>query len=151
SSEEPVMIAVSGTGRGIASIRELYRQAAEVARAKRGQGRTGLFYFCGDYKGQVNYEALKAKLDQLFAAVLAGDETNIGASVKEFIASFVCRVPDIEAAKAYVVNLECLICERIAELGGDPNTLMGTVQEKCGLLGEQADYCRLERYVEQLC
>lgn len=150
-SRKPVTVAVSNKGRGIASIRELYRQADEVVRTKRGQGRSGLFYFCGEYKGQAKHEVHKEKFDQMFAAIAAGNVELIVVSAKEFIASFACRLSDIEIAKAYVVNLEWMICERIAEFGGDPDTVMEELQKQHGELGELADYFLMEQYVQELC
>lgn len=151
SAGEPVLVAISGKGCGIGSIRELYRQAAQVVQVKRGQGRDGLFYFCGDYQGATKFEAHKEKLDQLLDAVMTGHVENIDSCAREFIASFACRVPDIELTKAYVVNLEWIIFERIAELGGDPDKLMEELQNGYGFLGELADYSMIERYVLQLC
>lgn len=148
---ESVTVAVSDKGCGIGSIRELYRQADEVVRGKRSQGRKGLFYFCGDHKGQARHEVHKEKFDQMFAAFAAGISELIDASVKEFVTSFACRLSDIEIAKAYVVNLEWMICERIAELGGNPDTVMEELQKQHGALGELADYFVMEQYVQQLC
>ncbi|MNJ42463.1 putative response regulatory protein [compost metagenome] len=150
-SGQPVTVAVSGKSSGIDKIRELYRQADEVLRAKRGQGRNGLFYFCGDHQGQTRHEAHKEKFDQLFDAITGGELESIEACVKEFIASFACRLSEIETAKSYVVNLEWMLCERVAELGGDPDMLMAELQTEHGALGELADYFLMEQYVRQLC
>lgn len=150
-SGQPVTVAVSGKSSGIHTIRELHRQADEVLRTKRSQGRNGLFYFCGDYQGQVRHEAQKEKFDRLFDAITGAEMEPIEACVKEFIASFACRVSEIETAKSYVVNLEWMLCERIAELGGDPDTLMAELHTEHGGLGELADYFLLEQYVRQLC
>ncbi|AZK45720.1 response regulator [Paenibacillus lentus] len=150
-AEHPITVAVSGKGRGIITIRELYRQADEVLRAKRSQGRCGLFYFCGERQRQSTHEAHKEKLDQLFNAITGEGLMSIEECVKEFIASFAGRVSEIEAAKSHVVNLEWMLCERISELGGDPDRLMSELQLEHGGLGELADYCLIGRYVQQLC
>ncbi|MNJ39516.1 Bifunctional transcriptional activator/DNA repair enzyme AdaA [compost metagenome] len=96
-------------------------------------------------------EEHKDKLNLLFDRVAAGDMEKIDVYVKEFLASYGGNLPDIELIKAYVANLELMICQLISEMNGDPDTLMKGLQLEHGTLGSMADYSLIERYVHQLC
>ncbi|WP_019637499.1 response regulator transcription factor [Paenibacillus fonticola] len=149
-AEQPVLIAVSSQMGGIRSISKLYRQAAEIISAKQGQGRSGVFYYCGYPAAGTREVQHREKFDVLFNRVAEGNAENIRASVQEFFASFASHPYRIETARAYVVNLELMICQRIAEMNGEPDTLMKKLQQAYGSLGDIADYVTMKNYVLHL-
>ncbi|MCM3703529.1 response regulator [Paenibacillus macerans] len=150
--KEQALVTVSGIGKGIGSIRELYLQALDLNRAKRSQGKTGLFFHGGPAAATTRQDATyKGRLRHLPGLVEAGEPEMIGSAIEEAFAALTCGQADIAAVQADAANLELTLCRQMASFHGDPDGFMKRMQTECGSLGGMADYAALKRYVHRLC
>ncbi|MGG6313622.1 response regulator transcription factor [Paenibacillus macerans] len=147
---EPVIVAVSEAGKGIRSIRELYLQTLDISRAKRGQGKTGLFLHCPHPQPVKTDDVFKEKFKRLLGEVLEGSPGKLEALVEETFGFFACCHADVEAIRAFTANMELTLCRNIAKLNGDADAFMVRMQEACGNLGGMNDYLALKHYSQRL-
>lgn len=149
--KQPALVTVSGIGKGIGSIRELYLQAFDLNRAKRSQGKTGMFFHGSSAFATRQDAAYKGRLCHLPELVESGKPETIGSEIEEAFAALTCSQAEIEAVQADAANLELTLCRQMAGFHGDPDGFMKRMQAECGSLGGMADYTALKRYVHRLC
>ncbi|MEK4038724.1 response regulator [Paenibacillus sp. FSL F4-0122] len=149
-SPEPVFLALSSRMVGVSSIREIYRQALEVWKRKTHQQKRGVFYY-SELRNLKKEEPHEDHFRQLLHKVQTNDTEQIQPCVKEAFTAFVENLLTLEVVKAKVAHLELTICRIIAQMNGDPDTIMIKLQQEYGNLGELSDYFILSRYVQSLC
>lgn len=147
----PATVCVSQQSEGIRSFREAYVQAAEISQIKQAQGKSGLFFYCGnvfaDKRRQLQSDRFKPLLDK----VRSQSPEEISANVKEIFSCFAADVLDIENIKAQVADLELSLCRSVQEMRGQPDACLENFSEGYGSLGEIHDFSRLQTYVEGMC
>ncbi|MCH1642009.1 helix-turn-helix domain-containing protein [Paenibacillus timonensis] len=149
--ESPVIIAVSGAGKGIRSIRELYLQTLETVKAKREQGKTGLFLPCHYPQSSKAEDLLKGKFEQLLDAVLEGEPDAAEAAVDEVFGTLACSQTGVEALRAFAANMELTLCRKIKKAGGDPDAFMVRMQADAGGPNGLSGYPALKHQLLRLC
>lgn len=149
--KQRVLVTVSGIAKGMGAIRELYLQALDLNRAKRSQGKTGLFFHNGPASATWQDAAYKGWFRRLPELVEAGAPEMIDSAIEEAFAALTCGQADIEALQADAANLELTLCRQMAGFHGDPDGFMKRMQAEYGSLGGIADYAALKRYVRRLC
>lgn len=147
---EQALLAVSNKMVGVCSIREIYMQALEVWKQKMHQQKRGIFVCC-EHRGIKKNEQLEDNFKQLLDKVEACNTEEIPSCVKKTFGSFADCLLTTETIQAKVAHLELSVCSLIAQMNGDPDTIMSKLQEEYGNLGELSEYCVLSRYVESLC
>lgn len=149
--ERPAVIAVSDAGKGIRSIRELYQQTLETVKAKREQGKTGLFFPCRPPQPRNTEDVFKGKCELLLDVVLQGNPEAVEAAVEETFGFFACSRPGLESVRAFADNLELTLCRKIKKAGGDADAFMIRMQAYAANSGGMGDYPALKRYLHKLC
>ncbi|KGE19108.1 response regulator [Paenibacillus wynnii] len=150
-SREPALLAISERRIGVQGIRGIYLQSLEVWKQKCNQQKSGIFYYSEIPKTKKNDDLHEEKFKQLLDKVIAHDTERIDSCVKEVFASFADNLLTNEVVQIDVAHLELTLCRLIAEINGEPNRIMNTLQVEVGNLGDQNDYIRLSRYVSRLC
>lgn len=146
------IVAVSGRSQGIRSVRELYLQAKELCKAKRCEGKAGLFYFRDRNTASPRQDALlNEKLGCLLDCTVDGDTAKLDSALDEVFDALLGRRIGLAAAKAHVADLEFRLCRVVLEMEGAPDAYMQRVQGNCGRLSEVRDYPALKRYIHGLC
>lgn len=90
-------------------------------------------------------------LERLLEKVKANDTAGIEPSIRELFSSFAEQLLTVEAVQAQVAHLEMTLCRLLAEMNGDPATLMNELQKEYGELGSLGDYFMLGKYADGLC
>lgn len=148
---QPVIVTASGPAKGIRSIRELYLQALDISKAKRDQGKSGLF-LPGDHPQPAKTEGgFRAQFNLLLDGVTAEDPDGLAVIVQDTFAAFACGQAGIDVIRAFAANLELILCRKIAKLGGNADVFMIRMQEDCGNLSSMSDYRTLQCYLHRLC
>lgn len=148
-SQKPVIVAVSSRMTGVRSIREIYLQALDLWKRKTHQQKRGVFYY--SELGRIKKEELPvADFKQLLDKVKDNDVQQIQSCVTKGFASFVENRLTIEVVQVKVAHFELTLCRLIAQMNGDPDTLMTKLQQEYGNLGDLSDYYVLSRYVLSL-
>ena len=148
-SHEPVIVAVSSKMTGVRSVREIYLQALDVWKRKTHQQKSGVFNYCEH--GQIKKQEFPvADFKQLLDKVKDNNVQQIQSCVTEAFASFVEARLSIEAVQAKVAHFELILCRLIAQMNGDPDTLMTELQLEYGNLGDLSEYYVLSKYVHSL-
>lgn len=145
------IVAVSERMDGVRSIREMYLQTLKVWKCKYHQEKSGVYYFC-DLRTSNQAEDIPGEsFKRLIESVEANDTDRIESCVREDFAFFAESLLSREVVQTHVANLELMICRRISELNGNPDSIMKRVHDKYGNLGELNDYFRLSSYVSEMC
>lgn len=147
----PVIVTISGSQRGVRSIRDLYLQALEVNNCKRCQGKEGVFTYRNSCQTGFTRDDGKEKFKQLSVIAAAGGKGEITAAVDAALASVMEELPDLEHTLVHIADLEVSLCRRIAEMNGDPDDFMKTIQAEHGTTGRFATYPSMRNYVLALC
>ncbi|MGG4355575.1 response regulator transcription factor [Paenibacillus lautus] len=148
--EEPVIVAISGTGAGIQAIGELYRQSAEVRDVKRSQDRSGVFCY-QEWRRVEHLGGLPfGWIDELFSMIMAGEHASIESCLARIFAAMTDHLPHLRALQADVADLELKLCRRIAEMNGDPDLFMNRLQGNLGHLGDACPNAALKNYMRLL-
>lgn len=148
---QPVIVTISSSQRGVRSIRDLYLQALEVNGCKRCQGKEGVFSYRNSCQPVFARDDGKEKFKQLPDIVAVGGTDKIMAAVEAALASVTEEVPGLEHALVYIADLEVNLCRRIAEMNGDPDAFMKSIQAEHGTAGSFATYPSMHKYVLALC
>lgn len=148
----PVIVTVSGSLKGIGSIREMYLQALELLQCKQSQGKEGVFFYYKDFnKTKKPRDYYKEKFRQLYDIVLEEDAGRIAMAVEDSFTSISSGLLDLEAVKALIADMELTLCRRIAEMNGDPDSFMKSIQDEHGCLSDMGNYPAIKKYVHGLC
>lgn len=149
--ERPVLVAVSGIGKGVGSIRGLYQQTLETVKAKRGMGKAGLFLPSHRTQALKTEEDFKREFNAILDAVLEGDSGKTETAIEEAFGSFACSHAGVESIRAFAANMELTLCRSIKKSGGDADAFMACIQADEGNPGTMSDYPALKHYLLKLC
>ncbi|MEC0205539.1 helix-turn-helix domain-containing protein [Paenibacillus lautus] len=148
--EEPVIVALSGTGAGVQAIGELYRQSVDVRDDKRSQGRSGVFCYQELRRVQHLRGLPLGWIDELLSVIMSGEHASIESCLARIFAAMTDHLPRLRAVQADVADLELKLCRRIAEMNGDPDLFMNRLQGELGHLGDACHCAALKNYIRLL-
>ncbi|NQX49496.1 response regulator transcription factor [Paenibacillus tritici] len=147
----PVAVMISGRRTGLRSIQELYAQTLEVWGLKYRKEQGGIFYYNDLRTARLSPESAGGHFTRVLDEVKEGGPEQIRAAVRDAFAAMTAKRVTIDAARAEVAHLEITLCRSIAEMQGDPDTIMSAMRLEYGNLGGLADYYKLSLYVDKLC